>query len=194
MQFYGHFRFFSSGSLAPVAIKTRPLGLIVMTISSAFAIIAALLTYVLKPGGPELQNYVFTPLAPDAAYMQWSRDGKSIAYSSEVDGVAQVFLRRLDLRVPVQLTHEKYNVIPQGWANDGNHIIARESTGNSQSPLSKLLSVSTVGGRLVYTAGRKFESSQGHHVRTCRSPIPFSRIPPPPRRKNSLRTPLPLPP
>jgi serine/threonine protein kinase/Tol biopolymer transport system component len=141
---------YSSGSLAPVAIKKRPIGFIVMTISSAFAIIAALLTYVLKPGGPELQNYVFTPLAPDAAYRQWSRDGKSIAYASEVDGVAQVFLRRLDSPVPVQLTHEKYNVIPQGWANDGNHIIARESTGNSQSPLYKLLSVSTVGGELEF--------------------------------------------
>jgi Tol biopolymer transport system component len=142
---------YASGTFAPiVATNTKTFGWKMLAFCTACALMAALLTYVLKPAGPDIAKYVFSSIAADAGYQRWSPDGGSIAYAVPVDGTNQVFLRHLKSPVPVQLTHEKHDVVPEGWSSDGNHIILLETTGSTESPHSKLVSVSTVGGELEF--------------------------------------------
>jgi serine/threonine protein kinase len=113
----------------------------------AFCIVlTAMLVYLLKPSGPDIANYRYTPFASDATSPVWSPDGNSVAYAGKVNGIDQLFLRYLNSPIPVQLTHEAHGVQPMGWSADRGHLIFTESTDRNDPPYFKLNSVATVGG------------------------------------------------
>ena len=60
-----------------------------------------------KPAGQDIARYRYTPFATGALGAVWSPDGKAVAYSGEVNGVCQVFLRYLNSPVAVKLSNEK---------------------------------------------------------------------------------------
>ncbi len=117
---------------------------------AAALLLGVILTYLLVPLGQNIGNYRYTPFATDADAAVWSADGKAVAYESKVNGTLQAFLRYLNSPVPVQLTHDKYNIGPFGWSSDGNHIILGEIQGRLGSQHFKLYSVPTVGGELEF--------------------------------------------
>ena len=141
---------FSSGVAVPMHEKSGfqrwkiPAGFTVCIVG------AALFGYLLKPLGEDIGNYRYTPFAPDATNPIWSPDGKAVAYSAGINGTYQVFLRYLTSSVPVQLTHEKEDLLPLGWSSDKSHLILLQSTDSKESPLYKLYSVPLVGGELDF--------------------------------------------
>ena len=92
----------SSGALAPVPSKPQPERWKLLTIGAAGCLIAgAIIVYVLKPSGQNIEKYRYTPFASDASSAVWSPDGKAIAYSWKVNEIYQVFLRYLNSPVPM---------------------------------------------------------------------------------------------
>ncbi len=118
---------------------------------AACILITGVFVYLLKPSGQDIGNYRYTPFATDADDAIWSPDGKSVTYTAKVNGIYQVFLRYLDSRVAVQLTHQKLDTRPFGWSSDRSHLIVGEWTDiNPMLIHAKLYSVPTVGGDLEF--------------------------------------------
>ena len=141
----------TSGALAPVAAaQAKSRSWKIPAICAACLLLAAFLGYLLRPAGQDIGKYRYTPIAVDAYTAVWAPDGKAVAYSGQVDGTYQAFLRYLDSPIPVQLTHEKYPVSVLGWSSDRNHLIVYEDTDWKQSPPKKLYSVPIVGGQLDF--------------------------------------------
>lgn len=106
------------------------------------------MTLISLPCRQHIGNYRYTPIVRDVGSAIWSPDGKADANSSPVNGTGQVFLRYLNSPVPIQLTHEKGWVWPEGWSSDEGHVIVAEG---SKGPTEyKLFSVATVGGDLEF--------------------------------------------
>jgi serine/threonine protein kinase len=121
--------FSNSGSLVAVPAKARPSkSRVVAGVALASAGLLGLLLFLLlmRPPGQKLGNYKYTPLASDASGPVWSPDGKAVAYSGEVDGSIQVFLRYLASPVATQLTHDKASTSVVGWSNDRTHLIVAQ--------------------------------------------------------------------
>ena len=109
--------------------------------------LGALLVWIFKPVGQRIGNYRYTPFAANAFGASWSPDGKAVAYSIDVNHVSQVFLRYLDLPIPIQLTHEPRGVRPVGFLSDRNRVVIFQQTAaRSEAALGKLISVPVVGG------------------------------------------------
>ncbi len=69
--------------------------------------------------------YHYTPFATaavDETSPSWSRDGSTIAYSAIVDGVSQVFARRLNRSLGGQITFSSQNCEWPFWSADGSRI------------------------------------------------------------------------
>src|SRR6266511_3580820 len=67
----------------------------------------------------------FRPLANDAGYQgspAWSRDGKTIAYEGEVNGVVQIFTRTLTSPMRTQVTNSAFDCFSPFWSPDGSQI------------------------------------------------------------------------
>ncbi len=64
---------------------------------------------------------------------KWSPDGKAFAYSANVDGVRQVFLRYLNSHSPVQLTHGSARSCLAGWSTDGKRVLTVPCDANGQT-------------------------------------------------------------
>ena len=111
---------------------------------AACLLFGAILTYLLVPRGHDIGKYRYTPFATDACCAVWSLDGKTVAYSSKVNEIQQVFLRYLNSPVAVQLTHDKRDTIAVGWSSDRSHVIVAESLKEPEE--WRLFSVATVGG------------------------------------------------
>src|SRR5206468_4387375 len=84
----------------------------------------------------DLSALRFTPLATEAAYEgfpAWSPDGRTIAYSAEVDGVLQIFTRRLTSATAAQVTQAPYDCKYPFWSPDGKRLyyvaLARDQDG-----------------------------------------------------------------
>src|SRR5271163_4188216 len=140
----------SNDAIAPVPSKQPPRRWQLLTIGAAAGCLIGLIAYLLKPAGPDIAKYRFTPFATEATGPVWSPDGKAVAYSGRVNGIWQVFLRYLNSSVPFQLTHEKQSVWPMGWSSDKAHLIVLQATDRTASPLYKLYTVATVGGDLEF--------------------------------------------
>jgi serine/threonine protein kinase len=116
---------FSGETLAAPSIRGRKKWLTAAAIGAAliagFVIAAALM-----PRGTPLSNsYRFTPLAvnPEAEnFAQWSPDGKSVAYTVEIDGVQQLFVRSLEASAAEQITRVNHDVLAPYWSADGSRI------------------------------------------------------------------------
>jgi Tol biopolymer transport system component len=77
------------------------------------------------PAPPDLASLRFTPLATEAAYEglpSWSPDGQTIAYAADVDGVLQIFTRRLDSSAPAQVTRSSHDAKHPFWSHDGRRL------------------------------------------------------------------------
>jgi tricorn protease len=87
-------------------------------------------------------NLIFAPLSVEAGgdlFASFSPDGKSIAYSGEVNGTLQVFIRELATGASSQLTNSTSNARVQFWSPDGNRVYYSNRRG--------LSAVSAAGGR-----------------------------------------------
>ena len=88
----------------------------------------------------------FTPIASAAGYEGtpvWSPDGQSLAWVGDVDGVLQIFTRRLADAVATQITRGLFDAEQPFWAPDsrGLYFISPAGDGNG------LWRVGTAGGR-----------------------------------------------
>src|SRR5262245_38036514 len=84
----------------------------------------------------DLTNVSFHALATDTAYEglpAMSPDGQIVAYAAEVNGVLQIFTRRLTSPTPAAVTASAYDCKHPFWAPDGKRIyyvsLARRSEG-----------------------------------------------------------------
>ncbi len=96
-------------------------------------------------------HYRFTPMEvswaiPLGAVSVWSPDGQAFAYSAEVAGVRQVFLRYLNSPTPVQLTHGSTAAGVVGWSPDSKRVITVGDNPQAKKPPQALFSVPVFGG------------------------------------------------
>jgi len=73
----------------------------------------------------DIATYKFTPLAQEISHEQypaWSHDGKNIAYSAWVHGVAQIFTRTVGASEAAQLTNAPADCIHAFWSADNSTI------------------------------------------------------------------------
>ena len=100
--------------------------LAVGTLLGAVAAVATLLSLPADPPQVDVSALQFSPLATDAGYEglpAWSPDGQTIAYVAEVDGLLQVFTRRLSLPTSAaQVTRAPYDCKYPFWSRDGKRI------------------------------------------------------------------------
>ena len=92
----------------------------------------------------------FSPVITEAAFQgapAWSRNGQTLAYVSTVDGVMQIFTRRVTGGSPHQVTQSRFDATDPFWSADDQRIYYHSLAHESQS----LWSVSAAGGppRLV---------------------------------------------
>jgi eukaryotic-like serine/threonine-protein kinase len=89
-----------------------------------------LLRVLMREDTPRFEK--FTPLATDAGYQgepAWAPDGKSIAYSAEIDGVVQIFTRTLASATRTKVTSSAFDCFSPVWSTDGfiyYHSLARD--------------------------------------------------------------------
>ena len=127
---------------APAAIGAAPRWRLLGSVVAA-AIATALVVVALEPGEPELR---FTPVASAAQYEGtpvWSPDGQSLAWVADVDGVLQLFARRMTDAVATQVTRGRFDAEEPFWAPDsrGLYFISAAADG------SGLWTVGAAGGR-----------------------------------------------
>jgi len=102
-----------------------------------------LLYFVLSATEPHL---TFTPIASAATYEGtpvWSPDGQSLAWTADVDGVLQAFVRRIGDAVATQVTRGRFDAEQPFWAPDGRTIYFISRAGTQLG----LWSVGIAGGR-----------------------------------------------
>jgi len=73
---------------------------------------------------------------------RWSPAGDRIAYVAAVDGVFQVFTKKLDAAAPTQITHEQESCSLPSWSGDGTRIYFIEGL----YPATSLRSIAVAGG------------------------------------------------
>ncbi|MGH9202964.1 MAG: TolB family protein, partial [Vicinamibacterales bacterium] len=88
----------------------------------------------------------FTPIASASHYEgtpMWSPDGQSLAYVADIDGVLQVFVRRISDATSHQVTSGHFDAREPFWAPDGQHLYYISLAGE----LEALWTVGVAGGR-----------------------------------------------
>jgi eukaryotic-like serine/threonine-protein kinase len=98
---------------------------------------------------PGFDHYRFTPMEVSWANpgdAVWSPDGKAFAYDAEVAGVRQVFLRYLNSRTPVQLTHASGDTLAVGWSPDSKRVIISGKNPQGKKPEDAFFSMPVFGG------------------------------------------------
>lgn len=76
----------------------------------------------------------------------WAPDGKAFAYSAEVKGLWQVFVRYLDAPVPVQLTKLDSGAGLLGWSGDSRRVVFVSRNSKGTKPPGALFTVPVTGG------------------------------------------------
>lgn len=115
-------------------------------IVAAAAIIGAALVAVPATFAPSVPELKFTPIASEAAYEGtpvWSADSLSLAWIADVDGVLQVFTRRLIDAIATQLTRGRFDAEAPFWAPDGKSVYFISRAGDGMG----LWNVRSAGGR-----------------------------------------------
>jgi len=110
---------------APVAAEANPrrgarftLGVIAAALATGFALAMLWLEAPPVPG-----RYIPFATEPGIQTMPaWSPAGDRIAYSSEVDGVFQVFVRTIGSAAPAQITRQNASCFHPFWSVDSNRI------------------------------------------------------------------------
>ena len=112
-------------AVTPAARSRRKRLLVPLVAGIACTIAGAVGAMLLLPqssAGPDLENYKYTPITQDGAEhrsVQWSPDGKNIAYTQRVHGRMQVFTRLLDGSDGVQLSKADHDCTAPFWSRDG---------------------------------------------------------------------------
>jgi Tol biopolymer transport system component len=73
----------------------------------------------------DLRAYQIQPLISTGAHEgdpAWSPDGKSMAYTAEVNGIRQVFARDLSSPMPAQITNSPVDCVAPFWSPDGARV------------------------------------------------------------------------
>ncbi|HUB79542.1 MAG TPA: protein kinase [Bryobacteraceae bacterium] len=109
---------------AAPAVPPKRNRLLVPVLIGAAGLIAGAAGAMLLPQsspGPDLENYKYTPITQDGTEhrsVQWSPDGKSLAYTQRVNGRMQVFTRLLDGSDGVQLSKAGHDCTGPFWSPD----------------------------------------------------------------------------
>jgi len=107
------------------APKQRHLLRMILIGTACVAAGLAIATLSLPPSAPDLSAYRFTPLSRQEATEgdpRWSPDGKSIAFTTNVHGIEQVFTKAIDSPDDAQITHSTSNCRRPLWSPDGATI------------------------------------------------------------------------
>jgi Tol biopolymer transport system component len=129
------------GEAAP-AKRTWTLPAVLSAAALAGALIALLFT-----GAPQdTPSPRFTPLATASAYEAepaWSPDGQSIAYTADVNGILQIFVKRAGDAVSRPLTQGNFDASHPFWSINGDRVYYVSLAGEFDA----LWSVGVAGGR-----------------------------------------------
>jgi eukaryotic-like serine/threonine-protein kinase len=95
-------------------------GLMIVAATTSLALLVG------QPSGVDEAALTFRPLATNIGFEgfpAWSPDGQTIAYAAEVDGVLQIFTRRVAAPESVaQVTYAAYDCKYPFWSHDGKRI------------------------------------------------------------------------
>jgi eukaryotic-like serine/threonine-protein kinase len=100
---------------------------------------AGMILWLLPPPAPDISSYKFTPISrQDAAERDpaWSPDSKSIAFTTTIHGIDQIFTKALDSPRAAQITHSTSSCVGPIWAPDGSKIYYLAGTGWWSVPAS----------------------------------------------------------
>ena len=127
------------------ASPTRPGGWRVHWVLAAAAagVMVALAILGLPAEAPTLR---FVPFASDSSYEgepSWSPDGQSLAYTADVNGVLQVFVKRVGDALSRQLTVGQFDASHPFWTRNGGRVYYISQAGEYEA----LWSVGVAGGR-----------------------------------------------
>ncbi len=116
-------------SSAPAAAPARRRSFRTVGLSLA-ALVAGLLSGMLlpPPAAHDLSSYGMMPLATEEGYKSspaWAPNGKDIAYSADVDGVLQVFVRGVNAPTRAQITKAPADCETPFWSPDGATVYYR---------------------------------------------------------------------
>ena len=96
--------------------------------------------------GPDTAPARFVPFASASSYEgepSWSPDGQSLAYTADVDGVLQVFVKRIGDALSRQLTQGQFDASHPFWTRNGERLYYISQAGAYES----LWSIGIAGGR-----------------------------------------------
>lgn len=139
------------GIVAPQA-KRRWHRAVVAGLALALAGAAVAWIWTRGNGASPIDAYRFVPFAVDAgvqAMPAWSADGQSLAFSGEVDGYYQIFIRRLDQSTPFQITSLAGDCLSAVWHPDGTKVyfqLAQTRGGFYDAHATEVWVVSAAGG------------------------------------------------
>lgn len=81
--------------------------------------------YLVPPSAVDFAKYRLEPLAssaPRAGSPAWSRDGKSLVYTAEVNGIKQVFVRNFGSPTAAQITNSATDCSSPFWSTDDSMV------------------------------------------------------------------------
>jgi eukaryotic-like serine/threonine-protein kinase len=151
------------------AVTTRPRRRLLPAVTLVAGVLAGgLATTCLAPSKPpiDLSAYRFTPISrEDAAerYPAWSPDGRTIAYTMNVNGLPQVFTRAIGAGGAAQITRGRRAASHPSWSPDGGTIYFTSDNG--------LWAVGSSGG----TPDLVFDGVQQYSVHPDGETIVFAR-------------------
>jgi eukaryotic-like serine/threonine-protein kinase len=113
---------------------------------AAAAVIGAVAALLMTGPPSEAPALRFVPFVSDSTYEgepSWSPDGQSIAYTADVDGVLQVFVKRASDAVSRPLTQGQFDASHPFWSTNGERVYYISQAGEFEA----LWSVGVAGGR-----------------------------------------------